>query len=93
MDVICSLLPGADQPIQSDTITDDDDDDDYEEVEDEEMDDDDDNEEEEEVQIVDEFPTTRNGDDDKLIKKTLPQPTNEMTKPLNLDVDPVCVLF
>lgn len=76
-EAICSLLPGADQPIQTDEYS-------YEDdfPEDTELDE----------EIEEHFPnskmsTNTNGDNGV---KTLPQPNADMMTPLTLEVDPDC---
>ncbi|RZB39257.1 mitogen-activated protein kinase kinase kinase 7 [Asbolus verrucosus] len=71
MEVICSLLPGADEPLQiidGDEVE-------YEEIE----------EYEAFPEEIEQFPANTNGDNGV---KSLPQPTPDMSQPLNLEIDP-----
>ncbi|KAG5876182.1 hypothetical protein JTB14_032390 [Gonioctena quinquepunctata] len=80
MKAICSLLPGAEEPIQPSNFNCDESDGLEEEEEEEEEDDDD-------TEIEETFNSNINTNGD-IIVKTLPQPPNDFLKPLSLECDP-----
>lgn len=79
MEIICSLLPGANKPIQPSNYNCDESDDIQEEDEEEEYDD---------TEVEEIFNNTMNTNGDNAVR-TLPQPTRDFLNPLTVECDPV----